>query len=245
MSSLKRILIPMADGRRLHLSYDALHQRYEEMRFLSDEEQPEPDTSYFRETSKHTIIPQRFSDRDAGEISLKVSYHLSDNEQIERMSLPEADADCVYAIAQDQNQGYKSLFGSWIELISDQYKGISYGHLHLHFRTGGWLDIAGFQPSGLQMANSFPYKSSEEVLYFAANAAQQSGLQLTDIDTKVYISGETDPDQPVFDLLRKYIRNIVIEGLPIRFSYAPDFIPAGNLFPVHRFFQYLSAGCVL
>lgn len=80
------------------------------------------------------------------------------------------------------------------------------GKLHVHIADGR-ADIVALGRDGLLMANSFPYKSETDVLYYTIAAARE--LEFDNSTDRIIVSGDADIRDRLLPLLRKYVSYVM------------------------------------
>ncbi len=96
------------------------------------------------------------------------------------------------------------------------------------------IDLLVLDGRNLIFSNSFNYKAKEDCVYFLIYVMEQ--LNLNPEKTGVTFFGEISKTSPLFDLTRKYVRNVAFgkRTLDYNYSYALDEIPE------HYYFNLLN-----
>jgi len=92
------------------------------------------------------------------------------------------------------------------------------------------LLITIFKHKELVFNNTFEYKTKEDILYFTLFTLEQ--LKLSTEEIKVIVFGTIEKDDPYFNLLYDYIRNIKLGERPREFTFPNAF----NTISSHRYF---------
>jgi len=102
-----------------------------------------------------------------------------------------------------------------------------------------YFTISLFQYGILQLCNSFPYKTSEDILYHIINISKHFNL---DTDKETYrFSGILYPDSPLYNLIYKYIRQPELIMHPSGLNYHSSLYSI----PQHIYFNVFAlATCV-
>jgi hypothetical protein len=96
------------------------------------------------------------------------------------------------------------------------------------------FDVLVMEPNRLTLLNTFPYKSSEDFLYYLLFTCEQLGLNTESMQLNV--AGEIEKRSGLMKLMEKYIRNISYVKRPASFEYSYKF----KDLPEHYFFNILS-----
>jgi hypothetical protein len=96
------------------------------------------------------------------------------------------------------------------------------------------FDLVVMEENKLVLLNTFPYKSSEDFLYYLLFTSEQLGLNSETMQLNV--AGEIEKRSGLMKLMEKYIRNINYVKRPEGFEYSYKFSDV----PQHFFFNILS-----
>lgn len=96
------------------------------------------------------------------------------------------------------------------------------------------FDLLVIEENKVHFINTFPYKSSEDFLYYLLFTCEQ--LKLNTETMELHLAGEIDKRSGLAKLMEKYIRNIYYVKAPSNFEYSYKF----NDIPSHFFFNVFS-----
>ncbi len=82
------------------------------------------------------------------------------------------------------------------------------------------LDITTIQGNQLLYHNTYYYETSNDFLYYTANAAKHTGVNLS--NDKVVMLGDINEDHIKFQLCKKYIANVHLGSRPITKNYCTE-----------------------
>jgi len=97
--------------------------------------------------------------------------------------------------------------------------------LFVHVRPSG-LDLIVTEERKLIFANVFPFKNTEDGIYYVMMVCEQMGLNPE--KAEVVISGQVEKESPFISQLKKYIRNVSFGGRirSAAFTYGFDELPS-------------------
>jgi hypothetical protein len=123
-----------------------------------------------------------------------------------------------------------------MEVFHLQKKNTTTPVVMLHLRPSA-MDILVTENRKLVLANTFPYRSDEDVLYYTLNVYEQ--LRLNPETEQLTVAGISADMDVLTILLSKYIRNVAVATrLPVAsYSYVFDELPSSAYY--HLFSQVL------
>lgn len=98
----------------------------------------------------------------------------------------------------------------------------------------GQVQVLFFDGQDLVFANSFPYKTSQDLVYFILNVYEQ--FKLNPEVTPLSISGSLTEDSDIFKVIYRYIRYISFVNTPPYFRFGQQFTGI----PQHFYFDLFS-----
>ncbi len=121
-------------------------------------------------------------------------------------------------------------------LIKGYQKMATYRDGHQMFANvrDGQVQVLFFDNQDLVFANSFPYKTSQDLVYFILNVYEQ--FKLNPEVTPLSISGSLTEDSDIFKVLYRYIRYISFVNTPSYFRFGQQFTGI----PQHFYFDLFS-----
>lgn len=199
-------------------------------------------------SSKFSLVPDPLFSKDQLKEILSLTCTLSDDHRIYADAIPSANAHLVFAVPEDllteTGTIFKeaSLYFAGSAFIENQLR------LHKHESTpvvavlvrSKSIDILITEGNALKFYNSFPYQSSEDILYYLLFTMEM--LQLNPDQAAVEFFGEIEKTSSHWMLAGKYIRHIRLGSRSevVQYSYGFDRISSHQY--VSLFNQYL---CVL
>ncbi len=196
------------------------------------------------EGEKSTLIPNALFDENALGEYFKFSHKLNHDEEVRLDQLKNLEACNVYAFPKPLHELIKARFinynimhsrSSLIEGLIIKYKNQEvFQQIFVNVRPKS-LDILFFQSYKLHFSNTFNYRTNEDFTYFLLNALEEHKLNPESIN--IHLMGEIDKSSFIYELLRKYIRNIdfMERNDFFTYSYALDELPS------HYFYNLLNA----
>ncbi|MBK9399299.1 MAG: DUF3822 family protein [Bacteroidetes bacterium] len=198
-------------------------------------------------STKHSLVPNPLFSKDQLKDILSLTSRIKDDDRFYADAVPSANAHLVYAVPEEllKETGtiYKeaALYFAGSSFIENQLR------LHKHESTPAVavmvrplnIDIAITHGSELKFFNSFPYQSSEDLIYYLLFSIEQ--LQLNADQVAVVFYGEIEKTSSHWMLAGKYIRNIRLGERTevLEYSYGFDRLSAHQY--VGLFNQYLCA----
>lgn len=95
-----------------------------------------------------------------------------------------------------------------------------------------WFILSVFKEGKLQLIQKYAYKVAEDALYYLLEICKMFELPLPDIT--VYVSGMIDTASPLFETLRGYIHQLLIEPVDTSLFAAQGF----QEYPLHYFASF-------
>lgn len=96
------------------------------------------------------------------------------------------------------------------------------------------FDLVVMEENKLVLLNTFPFKSSEDFLYYLLFTCEQLGLNTETM--QLMVAGEVDKRSGLMKLMEKYVRNVAYVSRPEGFDYSYKF----KELPSQFFFNVLS-----
>jgi len=204
---------------------------------------PFQETSIIFETEKSTLIPAPLFDDEHAADYLRLNHHLDFGDKIVFDRLSNLGAVNVFSIPENLLLTLRRFFpgapvhhstSSLIENLLILNKNSDEGSVIFACLRTASIDLLVLDGRNLVFSNAFNYKAKEDCVYFLIYVMEQ--LNLNPEKTSVTFFGEVSKTSPLFDLTRKYVRNVAFgkRTQDYNYSYALDEIPE------HYYFNLLN-----
>lgn len=162
-----------------------------------------------------TLVPHALYDPAQKENYLDFVHRKMNSGVILEHFLNSAEAWVVYSINKNLSELLNRNFssakllhhaGAMIETILPRYRHSELRNpVFVNIRTGSF-DIIVLKEGKLLYCNSFEWRSNEDLVYYLIFVLDQ--LNLNPENVPVVLSGGVDPDSPLFELIKRYIRHV-------------------------------------
>jgi hypothetical protein len=203
-------------------------------------------TRWFLSVPKTLIVPAVLFEESIQKNLLENHQKIEENEVIASYPVKSIEAELVFAydnffsrIEKEANPGISFIPADsyWLSAIYLNNKQTRDMHAHVNI-ADGFISMAIFNGDKLQLYNTYPTITPEEVLYYVMFVSEQ--LHLNPKKDPYYYSGFIKKGDELMTLLNKYISNLKAEERPSQFHYS---LPVVDV-PGHLFFQtYCTALC--
>lgn len=193
-------------------------------------------------SDQFTLLPASFYKESDADAVFDFNFTRDDSVEIFSYRVPSFDVQVIYGAAKETVKLCRDLFAKpefiphvsgLLESFNLQYKKISSPVLLLNIRQSA-VDIVVKENRKLLLANSFKYKTPEDILYYTLNVYEQ--LQLNPESEKLIVAGRFETGSLTHKLLQKYIRYTEPAERPSMIEYSYVF----NELPPHQHFQLFS-----
>lgn len=177
---------------------------------------------------KYTLIPPPLFEPDSGEMLLQFNHPLLFDDKVFHNLLRLPSLYLVYAITSSIDQWINEMFPvnkrmhvisaliCALHIRSRYEKNLDQVYLNVQKRI---FDILLFRNGSLYYCNSFPYHSSNDLLYYLLFVLEQ--LQVSNEQLLFYLMGRVSKSDEIFNLLRSYINSPEIIPENTQFQYSP------------------------
>ena len=197
---------------------------------------------------RFTLVPDEFlQNHDLAEKYFTINFSKETNESVLRDYIDKLKVYNVYGIDESIRKfnGQVS-FDLKFHSISTYLKSIisnsniTDSHSIFIDIQNTFFTITLFQYGILQLCNSFPYKSSEEILYHILNISKH--FDINPDKERYHFSGILYQNSPLYELLYKYFRQLELMVPPTGLNYHPSL----NSIPLHIYYNVFAfASCEL
>jgi hypothetical protein len=200
---------------------------------------------WFISLSKTLIVPSVLYEDNIREKLLDNHQKLEQGDVIDAFPVKRIEAELVFAY----NRFFSDLMSKagikqfipvdalWLDALYLKFKETTGTQAHINVGDG-FISLCIFKDGSLQLYNTYPAITPEEVLYYLMFVMEQ--LHINPKKDHYYFSGFVKKGDDTFSLLNKYIKNLDAEERPVQFNYS---LPVVDV-PGHQFFQtYCTALC--
>lgn len=228
------------------LSDDALYQRLDKLIHT----EPYLSRNYKKlsacvATQKQTLVPAPMFGLTEMDRYKKLFGHENEPESLLENYLKDLDSYIVFSLPErlinlmEDRLDAPQIFHQMNPLIQSalvhakNQKNLVYGCVYSQF-----IDVVVVQDRQLKLANSFPYRSAKDLVFYLLYVLDQ--FQLSGESTPLRLAGDVDDQSEVFQLLRQYIREITWQGFNRSYNYSVGF----NEIVQHRYVNLIDLfGC--
>jgi len=198
-------------------------------------------------SQQQTLIPNPLYSKDHLEEMLGITNSLNDGLDLYADEITSANAHIVYAVSVNLLKEIGDQFKNAI--LFHGAKAVIESQLRLNklesdskvavFVRNNYFDVVITKGKELKLFNSYPYQSSEDLMYYLLFTMEQ--LQLNPDQTTVTCYGEIEKISSHWMLARKYIRNISFGEKPEGITYSYGF----EKFSTHKYYSlFIQELCV-
>jgi len=198
-------------------------------------------------SQQQTLIPNPLYSKDHLEEMLGITNSLNDGLDLYADEITSANAHIVYAVPVNLLKEIGDQFKNAI--LFHGAKAVIESQLRLNklesnskvavFVRNNYFDVVITKGKELKLFNSYPYQSSEDLMYYLLFTMEQ--LQLNPDQTTVTCYGEIEKISSHWMLARKYIRNISFGEKPEGITYSYGF----EKFSTHKYYSlFIQELCV-
>lgn len=172
-----------------------------------------------------TIVPSELYTEEYIEKTFLFNHSFVPDEIILKDAVPASMAYLIYTLPENLSITLKELFPEIkihhhsFPFISNAYKTNGKSGIRVHInQNSDFIDILVINDGKTQLFNQFFIKNERDFLFYVLYIFEQ--LKLDQTTTEVILSGNIQKDQPIYFLLKKYIRNILFDSLNNDFLYS-------------------------
>jgi hypothetical protein len=212
--------------------------------FIEDEmlKLPYQTTKIVFTTPHFTLIPTKFYDDKSQLTYFENLTSLSGKEQFEYDVIKGIESNNLYLVDSELIAAMKSTFPQaqhhhYMTALIQGYQKIAArreGHQVFANIRDGQVQILFFDGKDLVFANSFPFRTPQDLVYFILNIYEQ--FKLSPEVTPLSISGSLTEDSDIFKFIYRYIRYINFVHTPTYFRFGQQFTGI----PQHFYFDLFS-----
>jgi len=124
----------------------------------------------------------------------------------------------------------------FVEYLLALHKDSNKNEVHVYVFSG-YMDVVALQSGKLLLYNRYYFQTPDDFTYFLLWVYEE--LKLKPDDSSCFFYGEIAESSEIFNLARKYLKNIRIAGKTTRFTFSPmlESLPAHRYYSL--FMQYL------
>lgn len=194
---------------------------------------------------KSTLVPRPFYSKEQEAQFLTVNHKAEDDDVIYSDQIMGFNAYNVYYVPEQVEHAFKKLFpkiklmhyaSPLLESLAGKFSNSTQKKVIVHIQSGAF-DVIVIKGKELLFYNNFSYVTAEDFMYHLLFCCEQLKLSPEELD--LLISGEIDRTSTLFNLIKKYIRNVGFINRPeaYGFSYKMDELPGHYYY--NLFNQYL------
>ena len=212
--------------------------------FIEDEmlKLPYSATKVVFTTPHFTLIPTKFYDSKSGMAYFENLTALSEREQFACDHIKSIESNNAYLVDNDAVATMKSTFPQaqqhhYMSALIQGFQKIAVrrdGHQVFANIRDGQVQILFFDNKDLIFANSFPFRTPQDLVYFILNVYEQ--FKLSPEATPLSIGGSLTEDSDIFKFIYRYVRYISFVGTPPYFRFGQQFTGI----PQHFYFDLFS-----
>lgn len=194
------------------------------------------------DTARYTLVPDTLYESFKREDYLSFNHEIPKGETVDGFSLRTRGLVILYSFPAMLRQMLVRKFPA-VKVLPSVAGLLESGFLMYRNKTGKNIlvnvkqqsfDLMIMEENKLLFLNTFPYKTSEDFLYYLLFTCEQLGLNTETMDLQV--SGEIDKKSGLVRLIEKYVRNVAFVKRPDGFEYSYKF----SDIPSHFFFNVFS-----
>jgi hypothetical protein len=195
------------------------------------------------ESDKSTLIPGPLFEESEKENYSRFNFNIPDGHLVLHDQISILDAFHLYTVPQQIVNTVKELFptsglfcqsSALIESLLILNKNRPASKRSFANVRNSNVDIVITDGRKLLYYNAFPYRTTEDFIYYIMFVYEQ--LQLNPEEIELVLSGFIDRDSKLFDITYKYIRNVNFQHYTDSFQFSYVF----NDVPAHYFFNLLN-----
>ncbi len=212
--------------------------------FIEDEmlKLPYHSTKIVFTTPHFTLIPSKFYDNKSRLAYFDNLTSLSGKEQFAFDIIKNIESHNIYLVDSDLIAAMNSTFPQaqhyhYMTALMQGYQKIAArrdGHQVFANIRDGQVQVLFFDGKDLVFANSFPYRTPQDLVYFILNIYEQ--FKLSPEVTPLSISGSLTEDSDIFKFIYRYVRYINFVNTPQYFRFGQQFTGI----PQHFYFDLFS-----
>lgn len=160
----------------------------------------------------YTLVPSTFFQESEKRTLLQLECELPLSSDVIALPVDSCDSILLTAVPQQLHRFFASYFTqfSWCHPVADRLNKVQNSDREARVWVYGMNDrfdvlIYGNQGQ-LLLANSYPFKTAQDFIYFLLFALEQTGMDRMAIP--VLLDGFIMPDSPIFELAHTYIRYV-------------------------------------
>ena len=193
-------------------------------------------------TPHFTLIPTKFYDDKSRLAYFENLTTTNGHEQFETDAIKNIDSNNVYLVEKMLLEATKSTFpkAQHYHYMTPMIQGFQKiaarrdGHQMFANIRDGQVQVLFFDGKDLVFANSFPFRTPQDLVYFILNVYEQ--FKLSPEVTPLSISGSLTEDSDIFKFIYRYVRYISFVSMPPYFRFGQQFTGI----PQHFYFDLFS-----
>lgn len=193
-------------------------------------------------TPHFTLIPTKFYEDKSRMTYFDNLTSLSGQDQLECDVIKSIESNNVYLVDSALVAAMKSTFPHaqqhhYMTALIQGFQKIAArrdGHQVFANIRDGQVQVLFFDSKDLVFANSFPFRTPQDLVYFILNVYEQ--FKLSPEVTPLSISGSLTEDSDIFKFIYRYVRYINFVGTPPYFRFGQQFTGI----PQHFYFDLFS-----
>jgi hypothetical protein len=193
-------------------------------------------------TPHFTLVPTKFYDDKSRMTYFDNLTSVSGQEQLECDVIKSIESNNVYLVDSALVAAMKSTFPQaqqhhYMTALIQGFQKIAArrdGHQVFANIRDGQVQVLFFDGKDLVFANSFPFRTPQDLVYFILNVYEQ--FKLSPEVTPLSISGSLTEDSDIFKFIYRYVRYINFVGTPPYFRFGQQFTGI----PQHFYFDLFS-----
>jgi hypothetical protein len=193
------------------------------------------------------LVPEELYESEKKEGLFTMGNKLMDSDRLFVNHLPNLKAFLISAWSAASAYDFELLFHGasiyhqavpWLESLSLLHRNSNGKNFHINIFEDGIL-ISVFKDRNLQLFNTFPCSSPEDMLYFVLFVSEQ--LEINPHRDQYWLSGNIKREDETHKLFSKYINELDFMRRPEQYQYSLTL----NTLPEHQYFiTYSSPLCV-
>lgn len=183
-----------------------------------------------------TLVPDKFFNEAQAEKLFKLNFNNTQKDQVNSFHLDPLKLHCLFSQATDAHTLSKTLPNLKLQHLSPAFLHALSAHseadkslIYCHVLSDS-VHIGIMEHSELKFYNIFEQSSHTDILYHILNVSKQTGINPN--EHNYYFSGNINNNDPLYNLLYKYIRNIFLCSKP----HDLNFSPVVAQLPLHYFY---------
>ena len=193
-------------------------------------------------TPHFTLVPTKFYDDKSRLSYFENITTLNGQEHFDMDMIKSIESHNVYLVETALVEALKATFPQahyyhYMTPLIQGYQKVATnreGHQMFANVRDGQVQLLFFDGKDLVFANSFPYRTSQDLVYFILNVYEQ--FKLSPEVTPLSISGSLTEDSDIFKVIYRYIRYISFVNTPPYFRFGQQFTGI----PQHFYFDLFS-----